>query len=158
VRTRPRAEVVTAVVTSVALAVAIVLAVWALRPGGIADRQPRASWLVAGSATVAVLWLLRVARRPPRRVPGRLASLGGLAVVGAGAVVAGVLWPGGLLRDSPVDPFAVTTTSTGPAPTTTTAPGGTTTTAPGDTTTTAPGDTTTSAPVATTTAAATTVP
>jgi hypothetical protein len=164
VRTHPRAEVVTAVVTAVALAVAIVLAVWALRPGGIADRQPRASWLVAGSVTVAVLWLLRVARRPPRR--GRLASLGGLAVVAAGAVVAGVLWPGGLLRDSPVDPFAVTTTSTGPAPTTTTAPGATTTSAPGATTTTAPGATTTSAPgatttsapVATTTAAATTVP
>jgi hypothetical protein len=149
-KTRTRAEVVTAVVTSVALAMGTGLAVWAMRPGGIADRQPRASWLVGTAVLAAALLLVRVTRRPPRRASARVASAGGLAVVALGAVVAGVLWPGGLLRHSPRDPFAAATTTVGP--TTSAVPGATTTSAPEATTTSAAPD------ASTTSAAATTVP
>jgi hypothetical protein len=153
-RARPRSEVTAAVLVGSGIVAATVALVWALRPGppgvpgqgGLLARQPRATLLaVLGVLALAAGWYwVRRGRRVPRRLRGRA----GVAAVGfvvlAGAVAAGIAWPGGLVRHwpkrpKPFLPPAVTTLSTpttGSAPTT--APGGTTaTTAPASGTTTA---------------------
>jgi hypothetical protein len=155
---RTRAELAVAVGASVAIVGATALMIWLLRPGGLADRQPRSSWLVGGgiiAAIVAVYVLRPSSRLKVDRKIALPASLGGILVV---AVVLGIAWPGGLLRHTPpvVTPPPVQTSAS-----TTTAPGGSTTTAAGGSTTvpttTAPGSSTT-APSSTTGNASTTIP
>jgi glucan phosphoethanolaminetransferase (alkaline phosphatase superfamily) len=136
---------VTAVLGALAVVAVTVLAVWALRPGtasvsgtgGIAHRQPRATWLIVTAIVVAVLviWYVRVSRRWKRRA--NVAVPGSILVITVIAVVLGVLWPNGLLRHY---------VSLAPATTTTTTPGrGTTSTTAKQATSTAPAATTTTA-------------
>jgi hypothetical protein len=134
-----------AVLGATAVVVCTAIAIWMLRPGsltpgtgGIAHRQPRATWLVAGTvvAIVAgVAYVLRSRRWRRHLVPAIAAVVVGSLVL---AVVVGALWPSGLLHQyrSLVGPNDFQTETT-PAPPTT-APGATTapnaTTAPAGTT------------------------
>jgi hypothetical protein len=111
---RETREVVTAVLVGVGIVLATLVLIWLLRPGkrgvpgtgGLMVRQPRASLLVvlaAGALVWMVLWLLRGYRRPRRWPPARTIPVGVVLVV-AGAVAAGILWPGGLVRHWPGRP------------------------------------------------------
>ncbi len=143
---------------------ATALIVWLLRPGdpdpygltgGMANRQPRVTWLVVLSFAAVVgafVTLHRVARGKYRR---HRAWVG--VVVLALAVGAGFAWPGGLLRKGPVPidlppiatlPSTVATPTTLAGDTATTLAGDTATTLAGDTATTLAGDT--AAPTTTT--------
>jgi hypothetical protein len=173
-----RADIVTAVSVAVGIVAVSALMIWLLRPGGLADRQPRSSWLIGlalGLALVAAYLVLRPTSRFKR---DRRLNLGGaLGIILIVALAAGFKWPGGLLRHplkippvvtTPTNTTTVTlppgapTTAGSPTstPTATTLPG-TPTTAP--TATTTPGTptsspTATSAPGATTKPTATTTP
>jgi hypothetical protein len=98
---RTRADVVTAVVAGVSIVAGTALMIWLLRPGGIADRQPRSSWLVGGALIIAVVTVY--ALRPAGRfdVNRKVAVPGALGAIVVLAVIAGVLWPHGLLRHTP---------------------------------------------------------
>ncbi len=111
VRSRPRAEVVTAVAAAVVIVAVTVLLIWLMRPGqtgvpgggGLLSRQSRATLLgvlTVAALTIGIWWVLN-GRRRPRRVQPRIAVAVTAAVLVAGAVVAGVLWPGGLIRHWP---------------------------------------------------------
>jgi hypothetical protein len=126
--------------------------IWLLRPGGLADRQPRSSWLVGfviGAVAVSSYVVLRPSSR--LKISRRIALGGSYALIAVAAVVAGFVWPHGLIRHTPsfatlpTTPVTAPPTSTGASTTTTKA--GATTTARGATT--APAATT--APRATTT-------
>jgi hypothetical protein len=146
---RSRRELVVAIGAGVFIVAGTALAIWMLRPGGIADRQPRATWLVAlavGAALVAAYVILRPASR--LKADKRVALAGSLGAILVVAIVAGFAWPDGLVRHTP-KPFAPPPTAAPP----TSASGGTTTSAPGASTTTGAGTTTSGA---TTTVAPTT--
>jgi len=128
-RHRSRRELFTAIGGAVGVVVVTAIMVWLLRPGpsgtegtgGIANRQPRASWLVA-ITIVSLLGLAWWAIRRQRRWTGRVVVVlfaGGFIILLA-AVLAGFLWPGGLLRHPPPAPPTV------PAATETTVATGTT--------------------------------
>jgi hypothetical protein len=144
-----RRDIVLAAAAVTAAVVGTALAIWMLRPGGVADRQPRATWLVAlalVAAAFVIWWGLRP--RAKQRERRWLWIAGGVGLVAVGAVLAGIAWPGGLLRQ--YETFTVPDT----VPldeTTTTLGGATTTTVAGATTTTA-------SPSPSPTAASTTVP
>jgi nitrate reductase gamma subunit len=152
---RSRAEIATAVAAATAVVVFTVFAIWMLRPGapfvpgtgGIAHRQPRATWLVAGAILAAVLAVVFIRRNRRFRNNWRAATAVALVLVLVIAVVVGVLWPSGLLRHY---------VSLTPPPTTPTTVTGASTTAPGASTTVAGSSTTT--PGATTAPAGTTTP
>ena len=137
---RTRREIGTAVLAVAVIVGGTALMIWMLRPGGIIDRQPRASWLV-GTALAAALIACYVILRPSSRLKAdrRVALGGSLGAILVAAVVAGFVWPGGLLRHTPTlpsfTPPPATPTTQVPAPgaTTTTVPAGTTT-APAQTT------------------------
>jgi hypothetical protein len=137
----------TAIAGAAAVVLGTALVVWLLRPGtsgvegtgGLASRQPRAVWLVALTllALLAFTWW---ALRRQRAWRGRIVVVLviGWVVVLLVAVVAGILWPGGLLRHTQAPPdVGDLTTTTLPPELQSTAPGGTTapaaTTAPGAT-------------------------
>jgi hypothetical protein len=147
---RTRRELATAIGVSVGIVGGTALMIWLLRPGGLADRQPRSSWLIGVvlAAVIAVCWsLLRPQERERENRYVLLSGLlGGILVI---SVVAGFKWPGGLLRHTPKLPEIPTTPTPTPAPSalTTTAPGATTTAKPGGTTaTTIPKTTPSTAP------------
>jgi hypothetical protein len=129
---------VTAVLGAVGVVVFTALAIWFLRPGsgqpgtgGLAHRQPRATWLVAVSLLAVIVGVIVVlrSRRLRRRAKALLPTI--VAVVLLVAIVVGIAWPGGLLRHPvqfaapPVDttPSSAATPTSAPA---TTAPAGTT--------------------------------
>ncbi len=156
-RVRPRSELVGAVAVGVAIPALTALLIWLMRPGtpgapgsgGLFNRQPRVTWLVvlAALAFGAVAWWLaraRAARRIPTR-PG-VAVAGVVAVVGA--VVAGLVWPGGLVRHWPslVNPDTtpgITVGSSSSVPGTSTTAKASTSTSPAVTTTSRAGTPTT---------------
>jgi len=133
---------------AVAVVAGTLLMIWLLRPGapgtegtgGIATRQPRATWLVVGTLA-ALVWFSRWALRGEHRWREKtlvLLVVGGLLLVGV-SVAAGIAWPGGLLREyrAPLDlsdleelPDLTTTLPTGTTATTG-AGGATASTAPG---------------------------
>jgi CDP-diglyceride synthetase len=133
-RTRSRQEIVTAAVGAVAVVAVTALAIWAMRPGsaiagtgGIAHRQPRATWLVVGAIALAigVTWYVRKSRRWQR---SDAANAIALVVIVVGAVLIGILWPKGLLRHyASAEPPPASTTTTTRGTTTTTAAATTTT-------------------------------
>jgi hypothetical protein len=141
---RNRAELVTAVSVGAGIVLGTALMIWLLRPGGMADRQPRSSWLVAIAllaAITAVSFIVRNARDREINAPLWLAgALGGILVL---AIVAGIAWPGGLLRHTPPPITAPPTQTTQPTATTkaasptTTGKAGASTTRPATATTTA---------------------
>jgi hypothetical protein len=109
-RTRPTSEIVLAVISAVAVVGGTLLVVWLLRPGppgslgtgGLAARQPRVALLVTltiAAVGLAVWWILR--RRRAGRLSNRAALIGTVAVMIVGALIAGFVWPGGLLRKYP---------------------------------------------------------
>jgi hypothetical protein len=147
---RTRRELLAAVLAAVVIVGGTALMIWMLRPGGVADRQPRAGWLI-GIAIGAAALACYVILRPSSRIKAekRVALAGSLGAILVVAVIAGVFWPHGLLRHPQTIPFTTTpTTPTTQKP----APGVTTTTVAGATTTTAAPGATTTAPAGTTTA------
>lgn len=145
---RTRRELGTAVLAVVVIVGGTALLIWMLRPGGIADRQPRATWLI-GTALGALALALYVILRPSSRVEvdRRIALAGSVSLILAATVIAGVAWPHGLLRHTHTISFPTTPTSPTPTAPTTSPPssGVTTTTAPAATTA-APAQTTTPSP------------
>jgi hypothetical protein len=137
-RRHTRREVLTAVGGALAVVLATILLIWLLRPGtsgvegtgGIAARQPRAAWLVGLTFVALVLftwWALR--RHESWRGRFVILLVAGWVILGLGAVVAGILWPGGLLRHTePVPQITDVPTTLPPEPTT--VPPGTQTTVP----------------------------
>jgi hypothetical protein len=81
------------------------VAIWAMRPGGIAGRQPRAVALGL-VLTVVVIVAGRLLTGPGRRFSNRpLAGWGTAVGIAAGlGVVAGLAWPGGLLLEGDPPP------------------------------------------------------
>jgi hypothetical protein len=153
-RLRPRSEVVVAVVAAVSIVVATLLLIWALRPatpgvpgtGGIITRQPRFFvWLVVCGSVIAgvIMWLLR-GRRRPRRWPPKVTIPVAVGILVLGSILAGIFWPGGLIKDYPSRPAVPdiedleTSVPVDPNPTVGSTPDGSTT--PGSTT---PGSTST---------------
>jgi hypothetical protein len=145
---RSRREVMTAVGAGVGIVLATALVIWLLRPGGLADRQPRMTWFVCLIGAGIGIWYWGNHRPKRRKSRNQQYVMGGSAGVFIVVFVAiGVLWPGGLLRHTPTYP-AIPTTPTSQVPATgiptPTVPGGSTNTAPaGATTTAAPAGTTT---------------
>jgi hypothetical protein len=118
---RSRDELVRAVGVAAAIVILTAALVWLLRPGapgsvgggGLMSRQPRASGLVAGALVVGGLvtwWVLRVSRRA--RGHEKVVLPIALGVVLVGAIGAGLVWPGGLLRHYLSLPKPITPTST----------------------------------------------
>jgi hypothetical protein len=108
---RPRAEIVVAVLAAIGIVLGTVLLVWLLRPGepgvpgggGLMARQPRVSLLVVLGAALtafAIWWVLK-GRRRPKRVNRRTAVTVTACVMIVALVLAGVFWPGGLVRHYP---------------------------------------------------------
>jgi hypothetical protein len=164
---RTRAELAAAVGAAVAIVAGTALMIWLLRPGGLADRQPRSSWLVGIVLIASAVLLFQVLRpkTPVKKLSRQVSLGGGFGIIAVLAVVAGFAWPHGLIRHTPVAsqfptvPTAnpLTSTSAIVAPSSTAIPGATTpgaTTAPGGTTapTAAPGATGSSGATQTTTA------
>jgi hypothetical protein len=149
-RTHSRAEVMVAVWVSVGIVIATLLLIWALRPGepgvpgggGLLSRQSRVSVLVVlgiGVLALAIWWVLN-GRRRPRRVNRRVAVAVTSVVVIVGVVLAGVFWPGGVVKHYPK--LYSDTDLTTPIQTPSIPPNSTKTTKPGKTSgTTAPGAT-----------------
>ena len=106
-KVRDRREVLIAVGASAAVVLGTLLMIWLMRPGpsgtegtgGILNRQPRAAWLV-GIMLVAAIGFLWWAFSKQRDWRGKfiIIFLGGWFVLGLAGVLAGILWPGGLLR------------------------------------------------------------
>jgi cytochrome bd-type quinol oxidase subunit 2 len=138
-RRRERREVLKAVAGAVSVLVVTAFTIWALRPGpssrfdngggGIFNRQPRVSWLFV--LTIAAIigfgwWVMKSQGRPRKRRSAWLSS--GLVLIVGVALVAGLMWPGGLLRKyqpafDPTDLSDVTATTGLPSETTAVAPG-----------------------------------
>jgi hypothetical protein len=101
-----RKDITIAVLGALAVVVGTALAIWMLRPGdavtpgtgGLAHRQPRAVWLVVGAFVFVIVGIVLIRRSPQsrRRESWLVPAVVGVAILGA--VVAGFLWPSGLLR------------------------------------------------------------
>ena len=147
---RTRRELGTAIAAGAIIVVGTALMIWLLRPGGLADRQPRSSWLV-GLTVIAVAAACFVVLRRDSKVKEanrRVALAGSFAAIALVAVLAGVFWPKGIVRHTPTIPTLPST----PFSSSTTAPTGTSTsTTPSTTPSTKPGATTkpTTAPTTT---------
>jgi hypothetical protein len=137
-RHRSRRELVTAIGAAAAVVLGTALLIWLLRPGtpgvegtgGLASRQPRAAWLV-GLTLVAVIAFTWWAIRRQRDWRGRIVIvlLVGWVILLLAAVLAGILWPGGLLRHTtPAPDLGDVTNTTLPPELQTTAPAGSETT------------------------------
>jgi hypothetical protein len=100
---RTRSEIVTAVGVSVGIVLGTTLMIWLLRPGGLTDRQPRSSWLVGIVLIASAILLFEVLRpkSPVKKLSRQVALGGGFGVIVVGAVLAGVFWPGGIVRHTP---------------------------------------------------------
>jgi hypothetical protein len=129
---RTRAELAAAVGAAVAIVAGTALMIWLLRPGGLADRQPRSSWLVGAVLIASAVLLFEVLRpkTPVKKLSRQVSLGGGLGIIAIVAVVAGVFWPHGLLRHTPSNQFPtvptanpLTSTSATVAPSSTAIPG-----------------------------------
>ncbi len=128
-RLRPRSEVFVAVAVAAGIVLGTLLLIWLLRPGtagddstgGLMTRQSRVWLLVVlavAAAAALVAWLLR-GRRRPKKLAARVSVPVALVAVAAGAVVAGIFWPGGLVHHWPPQPnFDTQTPETTPPPVT----------------------------------------
>jgi hypothetical protein len=98
---RTRAEVATAVGASVAIVAGTALMIWLLRPGGLADRQPRSSWLVGGALILCAIAAYALRPKSKLDVNRKVAVPGALGAILVLAVILGFAWPGGLVRHTP---------------------------------------------------------
>jgi hypothetical protein len=108
-RVRPRSEVVVAVLVGVGIVTATALLIWLIRPksadgtpgtGGLFTRQPRFILLLVIAVivmTAVIAYLQRGKRRPKNMKPSASFSIATVVVVVL-AVIAGIFWPGGLIR------------------------------------------------------------
>jgi hypothetical protein len=142
---RSRRELATAVGAAAAIVLGTVLMIWLLRPGGLADRQPRSSWLVGIVVMASVLAAYTILRPGSKVKISRNVALGGsFGVIAVGAVLGGIFWPGGVVRHTPtIATIPTGTTATPTVPTlapipTTTAPATTTSAAPSTSSSTSP--------------------
>jgi hypothetical protein len=142
-----RAEVYTAVAVSVAIVLGTVLLIWLIRPGspgvpgegGLMARQPRMTLLVFVTLAAIAGWVFFILRRrhPPKMGTNLAVGLGtaGIIVV---AIVAGIFWPGDVVRHWPKRPTTqvpvITPTSVPSTSVTTSSPTTTPTTTPAATT------------------------
>ena len=124
------AELVTAVGAAVAIVAGTALMIWLLRPGGLADRQPRSSWLVGIVLIASAVLTFEILRpKSPVKKLSRQVALGGFGIIVVGAVLAGVFWPGGIVRHTPTaQSFPTVPTANPPV----TSAGRAVTTIPGD--------------------------
>jgi hypothetical protein len=115
---RERREIVTAVLVSVGIVVLTVLLIWMMRPatpgvpgsGGIMTRQPRASMLVILTILIGggvIWWVVRGRHRQWNRIGMRGAVALAMVFILFVAVMAGIFWPGGLVRHYPSAPAPV---------------------------------------------------
>jgi hypothetical protein len=128
-------EIVIAVLGALAVVVFTVFAIWIMRPGdsltpgtgGLAHRQPRATWLVVGALVFVIVGLVLIFRMPKARRRSTALVPAVVIVAVVGSIAAGFLWPGGLQRhyQSLKAPDIPATTT--PRPTGTTGETGTTT-------------------------------
>jgi cytochrome bd-type quinol oxidase subunit 2 len=129
---RSRREVSIAVGAACFIVAGTAFIIWMLRPGGMADRQPRSSWLFT-LAFLAVVVSVYVILRPSSRlkVNRQVALAGAIGTIVVITALVGALWPHGLLRHTPkVTPFTPLSSTQAPptgAPSTTSAPGSTVT-------------------------------
>lgn len=138
VKLRERREVVEAVVGVSVVVLGTALAVWLMRPGGLASRQAHATWLVLLGSAALIGWIWW-AYHPATsfHVGSRKAVFYGVcAAILVSAGLAGIFWPGGFLNKNQPTLFDTptitpgTTSSTIGGPTTTAPTGGASTTAP----------------------------
>jgi len=124
VRARPRSEVLVAVAAAVGIVAGTALLIWLMRPGepgvpgggGLLSRQSRVTLLVVlsvGALAIAIWWVLN-GRRRPRRLSQRAAVTITAVVLIASSVLAGILWPGGLVRHWPKQAKEIETPATTP--------------------------------------------
>jgi hypothetical protein len=128
---RPRSEVYVAVAASAGIILGTALLIWLMRPGtaggtgsgGLFTRQPRMTLLIVVTllAIGGVIWYVRSHHKQRRFGDwGTIAIASGVVVVIA--VIAGILWPGGVVRHylsfPKVTPTPATTPSTNVTPTT----------------------------------------
>ncbi|HEX4490468.1 MAG TPA: hypothetical protein VH914_04595 [Acidimicrobiia bacterium] len=148
---RTRRELTIAVGVAAGIVVGTAIMVWLLRPGGMADRQPRSSWVIGLALLAAIVAVWLVVSNADRRDLNAPVWIGGsLAGILVLAIVIGLVWPHGLLRHTPTPITAPPTQTT--QPTSSTTPTASTTAPTGSTAT--PGASTTQ-PTATTTATTT---
>jgi hypothetical protein len=148
VASRPRAEVFTAVAVGTTIVLGTLLLIWLIRPGpvgvpgkgGLLSRQPRMTLLILLTIVAVSSWGAYIYRRHKEPPLGRnRACAVGAVVIVVLAVIAGVFWPGGVIRHWPKQPKLSETPSTLPASVPSTKAGtGPTTTAKTGTTVTTP--------------------
>jgi hypothetical protein len=165
---RSRADVVRAVAVGAGIVLATSILIWLLRPGpagipgtgGLMNRQPRSSWLVGtaiGVAALGIWWILRGSRRAKGHEKLLIPITVGVVLLVA--VIAGILWPGGLLRhDVAPAPEPTTTTTTTKPGSSTTAPAGSSTSTPSSTSPSGSSTVPATAPTTVPSTVATTVP
>jgi cytochrome bd-type quinol oxidase subunit 2 len=135
-----RTDQTVAIAVGVGIVVGTAIMIWLLRPGGMADRQPRSSWLVGLALLAAVIAVWLVLQNADRReLNTRVWIAGSLVGILVVAVVVGAVWPHGILRHTPpqitAPPTATTQPTSSTTPGATTAPPGASTTLPTATTT-----------------------
>jgi hypothetical protein len=119
--------VVVAVLVGVGIVAATVLLIWLLRPksadgtpgtGGLFTRQPRFIILLVLAVIVmtGVIVYLQRGRHRPRKVKASTSMPIATVVVVALAIIAGIFWPGGLIRHWPPQPKAETSDTTPATP------------------------------------------
>ena len=134
VASKPRAEVFTAVAVGTAIVIGTLLLIWLIRPGpvgvpgkgGLLSRQPRMTLLILLTILAVAAcgaYIYRRHKEPPLG-RNRAFALGAVVLVVL-AVLAGVFWPGGVIRHWPKQPKIATTPSTLPASVPSTAKAGT---------------------------------
>jgi hypothetical protein len=144
---RSRREVWTAVAGAAAVVILTGILLWLMRPGapgtegtgGLANRQPRATWLIVLTVFALAYWTYWVLKRQRRwREKVIVLLVGGWTFLATASIIAGFFWPGGLLRhpEPPLDisDFEDLTGTTLPTDTTPTSVGETIPTDTGPTT------------------------
>jgi len=111
---RSRREVTIAWLGAAAVVIVTGILLWLMRPGapgtegtgGLANRQPRATWLVVLTVFALAYWTYWVLRRQKRwREKVIVLLVGGWTFLAAASIIVGIFWPGGLLRhpEPPLD-------------------------------------------------------
>ena len=123
IASKPRSEVFTAVAVGASIVIGALLLIWLIRPGpvgvpgkgGLLSRQPRMTLLVILAVAALGGWAAYIIRRrhdPPLGRKGAFAI--GAVILVALAVIAGIFWPGGVIRHWPKQPKIANTPASTP--------------------------------------------